>query len=302
MNGRLYDPVVGRFLSADPVVQDPSFTQSLNRYSYCLNNPLKFTDPTGNKWNWNWLNPLYWFSEGMQTINDNTTQLRQNMAKAGIPSFSIGTSVSFAGDINFNASYRGQEVFNTEYIDQSNAGPKVEKEIAEVNGFSNGGSTPWYSIYNWPALGSSARTMDAYAGNYLSATGHFLTCAAEVFTLGYTSEISLGSKTVGSVIKSGLGDLKIPIYRVYGEGASMYGKSYSLINPKYVPFYRNFAGLPEVNSGQYLLKGSIPLRDINVGRWFAAPLDGNTGGLPFELYQSFDQLINPVNVIIKKPF
>lgn len=52
----------------------------------------------------------------------------------------------------------------------------------------------------------------------------------------------------------------------------MYGKSYSLINPKYIPFYRNFAGLPNANSGQYLLKGSIPLRDINVGRWFAAPL------------------------------
>jgi hypothetical protein len=100
----------------------------------------------------------------------------------------------------------------------------------------------------------------------------------------------------------GAGSLKIPIYRVYGEGASMYGKSYSLINPKYVPFYRNFAGLPNVNSGQYLLKGSIPLRDIKVGRWFAAPLDGNTGGLPFELYQNYNQLINPANVILKKTF
>ncbi|WP_310557036.1 hypothetical protein [Flavobacterium sp.] len=82
----------------------------------------------------------------------------------------------------------------------------------------------------------------------------------------------------------------------------MYGKSYSLINPKYVPFYRNFSGLPNVNSGQYLLKGSIPFRNIKVGRWFAAPLNGNTGGLPFELYQNYNQLINPVNLIIKKPF
>ena len=59
MNGRLYDPVVGRFLSADPIIQDPSFTQSFNRYSYCLNNPLKFTDPSGNTWwskFWNWMN------------------------------------------------------------------------------------------------------------------------------------------------------------------------------------------------------------------------------------------------------
>ena len=48
MNGRLYDPVVGRFLSPDPYVQDPANSQSFNRYSYCLNNPLKYNDPSGN--------------------------------------------------------------------------------------------------------------------------------------------------------------------------------------------------------------------------------------------------------------
>lgn len=47
MNGRLYDPVVGRFLSPDNYVQEPYNSQSYNRYSYCLNNPLKYTDPSG---------------------------------------------------------------------------------------------------------------------------------------------------------------------------------------------------------------------------------------------------------------
>jgi hypothetical protein len=47
MNGRLYDPLVGRFLSPDNYVQDPSFTQNFNRYGYCLNNPLRYTDPSG---------------------------------------------------------------------------------------------------------------------------------------------------------------------------------------------------------------------------------------------------------------
>ena len=47
MNGRLYDPVIGRFFSPDNSVQLPEFTQGFNRYSYCLNNPLKYTDPTG---------------------------------------------------------------------------------------------------------------------------------------------------------------------------------------------------------------------------------------------------------------
>ncbi len=47
MNGRLYDPAVGRFLSPDPYVQMPDFSQNFNRYSYCLNNPLIYTDPDG---------------------------------------------------------------------------------------------------------------------------------------------------------------------------------------------------------------------------------------------------------------
>jgi RHS repeat-associated protein len=46
-NGRMYDPVIGRFLGVDPFVQDAGFSQSYNGYSYCLNNPLKFTDPSG---------------------------------------------------------------------------------------------------------------------------------------------------------------------------------------------------------------------------------------------------------------
>jgi RHS repeat-associated protein len=47
LNGRVYDPVLARFLSPDPHIQDASDLQSYNRYSYVLNNPLKYTDPTG---------------------------------------------------------------------------------------------------------------------------------------------------------------------------------------------------------------------------------------------------------------
>lgn len=50
MNARLYDPVVGRFLSPDPYIQAPDYTQSFNRYSYCLNNPLKYVDEDGEYW------------------------------------------------------------------------------------------------------------------------------------------------------------------------------------------------------------------------------------------------------------
>ncbi|XLS28975.1 RHS repeat-associated core domain-containing protein [Flavobacteriaceae bacterium M23B6Z8] len=47
MNGRLYDAVLGRFLSPDNYVQDPYNTQSFNRYGYVWNNPLSYNDPSG---------------------------------------------------------------------------------------------------------------------------------------------------------------------------------------------------------------------------------------------------------------
>ncbi len=56
MNGRQYapkevplgdDPLIGRFLQADPIIQEPYNLQNFNRYTYVLNNPLAFTDPTG---------------------------------------------------------------------------------------------------------------------------------------------------------------------------------------------------------------------------------------------------------------
>ncbi|ALU44680.1 toxin TcdB middle/N-terminal domain-containing protein [Pseudoalteromonas rubra] len=47
MNGRIYDPTLGRFLQADPYIQAPQNSQSYNRYSYVLNNPLSYTDPSG---------------------------------------------------------------------------------------------------------------------------------------------------------------------------------------------------------------------------------------------------------------
>ncbi|MCY4123448.1 MAG: RHS repeat-associated core domain-containing protein, partial [Acidobacteria bacterium] len=74
MNGRMYDPRLGRFLSPDPIIGDPTSSQSWNFYSYVGNNPLSYVDPTGlNRWEggcgwlcpddidawWDWLNFVY---------------------------------------------------------------------------------------------------------------------------------------------------------------------------------------------------------------------------------------------------
>ena len=47
-NARYYDPYLNRFISPDTIIPDPANPQSFNRYAYVLNNPLKYTDPTGH--------------------------------------------------------------------------------------------------------------------------------------------------------------------------------------------------------------------------------------------------------------
>jgi RHS repeat-associated protein len=69
MNGRIYDPELGRMLSPDPFVQVPEYSQNFNRYSYVMNNPLNLTDPSG----FSWLSKAFkkignWFSENWRTV------------------------------------------------------------------------------------------------------------------------------------------------------------------------------------------------------------------------------------------
>ena len=49
MNGRMYDPLLSSFLSPDNYMQDPTSQQGFNRYAYCMYNPLKYIDPSGER-------------------------------------------------------------------------------------------------------------------------------------------------------------------------------------------------------------------------------------------------------------
>ena len=102
MNGRLYDPTIGRFLSPDNYVQEPENSQNFNRYTYCLNNPLKYTDPSGNFWNliigaaiggvFNWAS--HGFQSNAKGLGYFATGAIAGAAGAGIAS---GVNVAMAG-------------------------------------------------------------------------------------------------------------------------------------------------------------------------------------------------------------
>jgi RHS repeat-associated protein len=98
MNGRVYDPVIGRFLSADPVVQVPEFSQSLNRYSYVLNNPLALTDPSGY-----FFNGLF---RAIRRLVSNTFKFIQRHASTIISVIGLVTGHPFLASI-VNSIYSG---------------------------------------------------------------------------------------------------------------------------------------------------------------------------------------------------
>jgi hypothetical protein len=87
MNGRVYDPAVGAFLSPDNIVQNATSTQSYNRYGYCLNNPLKYTDPSG--WEWNAVASSHGGNTVFYNLGDYMTYLN-NLGNSR-PRSSIGT-------------------------------------------------------------------------------------------------------------------------------------------------------------------------------------------------------------------
>ena len=148
MNGRCYDPVMSSFLSVDAYVQSPDNSQSFNRYAYCMNNPLKYTDPSGwrmqgdmnhgNSFNENWGQN---YGEKIYTA----TEVRQMLWAMGIP---IGTWMA-GNEMQESCSNSGDGGVRNEYSapddppgsQKNNTSEKIQNETnkgAEVFTFFGG--------------------------------------------------------------------------------------------------------------------------------------------------------------------
>jgi hypothetical protein len=101
MNGRLYDPELGRMLSPDPYVQVPEYSQNFNRYSYVLNNPLNLTDPTGFNWVTNLFFPAKWMLQNWRTVLVIAVAFALSLCIPGIGMALLGSTL--AGTTAFGA-------------------------------------------------------------------------------------------------------------------------------------------------------------------------------------------------------
>ncbi len=107
MNGRVYDPMMSMMLSPDNNIQIPHMSQNFNRYSYCLNNPLKYTDPTGE-----------WVESVVMGIVGGTVNLSKNAKNIdsfgeGVLSFGVGFVKGFLMEYTAGQSWFLQVGVNT---------------------------------------------------------------------------------------------------------------------------------------------------------------------------------------------
>src|SRR5262249_50466557 len=149
MNGRIYDPVTGRFLSADPTVESPSNMQTYDRYGYVTNNPLRYVDMTGYCF-------LHCFWQPKHVVHD------LNQGAKSIVNFAINPSA--------------QNLFNMIHAQPGQAGvdqyvmsnPLIygigETAAGIATGFCYGcGAAAWNSYYSYLATGSVTESIRAGA-------------------------------------------------------------------------------------------------------------------------------------------
>lgn len=135
MNGRIYDPQIGRFLSADTEIDGIVTLQGWNRYSYLKNNPLNGTDPTGN--NKYYQSPLGGYTPTQKQLTETTKSMVAGSMRSGGKGVAFVASAIFLSDdemVVANADRAGMtpEAYKADFVgDMMEA---VDDIVTEVTG------------------------------------------------------------------------------------------------------------------------------------------------------------------------
>jgi RHS repeat-associated protein len=188
-NARFYDPVIGVFVSADTMVPNPGSSQGFNRYAYCHNNPLIYTDPSGN---FEVFDPIgSWFAE-----------------KSGVDSISVGLFAVVGGEVGVSFNE------NSNMIDITNVG------VGVGIGFSVGVNTEYGNVSYGVAAYAAVGYHFEGGGWYVAASGTYAGVSASgsyYFSSGYYNVgIGYGYDGVGV-------NVSYSNYGGWSAGASVFG-------------------------------------------------------------------------------
>ena len=177
MNGRIYDPLMGRFMSADPFIQAPFELQSHNRYSYVMNNPLFYTDPSG----YSWLGSVF---QGV--TGSSWSSARDNVVKPAIVIYAAYVTGGWAA----NAMGYGGATYGAAMTAATSGGFTSAVAVGAASGF---------------AAGFTATTL--YGGNFEQAFQAGTTGAlvgGAMGAVGFASSgFDLGGRVASKVVASG---------------------------------------------------------------------------------------------------
>ena len=235
MNARLYSPYAGRFLAPDNYVQAPDNTQNFNRYSYCLNNPLKYADPSGN----------YAFIDDLiAAVVGGTVNLCSNLIAGEVKDFWHGLSLFGVGAAAGEASLYGSPLAGAAVMGIGNS---------VINqGFVNGWDNIDEAQIGADVLMSMATSyLGGCLGNYLSkpmsqltknvtndvlreAINGSLANASTGFVLGSVWGLNDGDADFNSVLNNGLkgGAQGFAIGAIGGVGTGLQQRAVQIRNAK----------------------------------------------------------------------
>jgi RHS repeat-associated protein len=192
---RLYDPVLARFTTPDPLVPDPTNPQALNRFTYVLNNPLKYTDPTGH----GWFSKLW---RGIKGIFKKVASIISNprtlfaMAAIVAASFIIGPAVGgFVSHIGIGASAIPS-------LTMATIGGAVGGAVAGAVGGAAAAAIMGGDIGQGFAMGAFSGAAFGAIGGYYGGSWTMGRVAASAIAGGATSKVSGGSFKQGAFVSA----------------------------------------------------------------------------------------------------
>jgi RHS repeat-associated protein len=239
MNARLYDPVLARFLGADPINAAPDMLQNYNAYSYALNNPVRFNDPSGEC-------PVCFmaaaFVGGVMAMEGNKywrvvgTLIMAAAGPYALAEVGIGTAVGTAGHVAGSAASLANSAATAALIAtvQPNATPESVLTSALFAGaFTAAGANfkgDWVQLLAAHALLGCAQ--GAVSGGecgpsaLAAVAGKGATLGGEYLDLGPVSMGLLTAIAGGTAAKIGGGK--------FGNGAAQAAFGYIFIDPAFV--------------------------------------------------------------------
>ena len=222
MNARLYDLAIGRFLSPDPYVQAPDFSQNFNRYSYCVNNPLIYVDYNG----YTWVSHFgYWVGQNWKPIVTIAATVVVvgvvTVATGGMGTLAAAAITGAAG--GFTSGAVGTWV-NGGNFGQGLVSGLLNGAVGAVAGMAGGAVAGWatkniggFALNSLQVSGKSAiggMISGALGGSFSGAVGGFITGLALTGDFNKALEMANQGAIYGGITGAALGG-----YKGYKEAA-----------------------------------------------------------------------------------